>query len=1173
MTAASLTAVRKWRAFANELSVEWNRSRRSWATHIGGQGYADEETLIQPFVFPRFAEQLLGFRVGVNLAAEQREQGAKPDFTPADAVTHPFVFETKSTSFGLDMANLEQVDRYLEQGRRRIHHVVQTNLIGLRVYGRGDDGQRRLVTSIDLRTLLLGPEEWVATLPAAIDFARFLADFRFRQLTREEKIEQVRQAPEWNPVLEATDPDWLSSRLDQAVGVLLADVERELAAGRLRDPAIAGVEDQRIILDELHELEWRVSADPAAASPPDIDRPLEGYLTARHGTDAAKARSQYEAHVAYYVASRLLLVRIWEDLGVLSSGLHDGGFDRLMAALNDAIEEVVELSFNRAREHYRSLFQPRPNYRWYRPSSEAYVDTIYELANTYLGSIESDVLGVVYERLLERVDRKLLGQYYTPRDIIRLIWNLIDSDQLITTAEDTEEAPLVIDIATGSGGFLVELARRERLRATRQIAGGAEITVREWAARAAHGLLGVELQRFPAFLAEINLLIQLGLIGQGHADFAVPSLGIVCGDTLKYHELDSLGLEGERLGPVEERLQPRLTGRWFDAAVGNPPYIGEKKAAGLLARTRDRYPYWEQFAGAHVDYLYWFLIVGISKLRAGGRFGFITTEYWLRADGAAPLRRFIARHCRVERLLLFRDLRLFPDAPGQHSMVIVGERVTDPAALEPGPIEHHRPRVSIYEGANVKSRAAILDAMQGGATRRPVRTFVASASPNALGASTWSEVLLTAAEKARRVRLLGNARPISLATSEGVITSADKLTSAGLALLDPATVAEFGGPTARPGIFVLSPDELAHLGPLTDRERQLVHPLINTRDVYPYAAVAPTTHEWVLFLAAPPNPRGLSRTEIQELPVPDDRPNIRRHLERFRPILLQKTRRYRAVRPWWTIHNPRPRITARDGDGDVWADYALTSRWGPGGRLIVALARRNTKPASGLHALLPQGASAAYLVGIWNSTYVQNLSETLPPGMLRSHDVAALGLPAIGGDEQAAISDLAHALADDVDTLVRLRTAWPLLPETLHNDISLTTLPLSAWTVRPGPRTAWGRLETVGWAAIEASGNLRRPIVQIDVEIGIFGHLVVASNASHLVRVRVAEEMTEPVKALVGGLRYAGGRLADVAALTVPIDAPALFSSHRADVAEVEALADDYRSRRAAVDRIVAEIM
>ena len=91
-----------------------------------------------------------------------------------------------------------------------------------------------------------------------------------------------------------------------------------------------------------------------------------------------------------------------------------------MKRFDDIVPDVVDFSFKRARERYRSLFDQRNGYTWYTPSDDPYVDVIYELANTYLGKIRSDVLGQVYERMLERIDRKLLGQYYTPRDIIGL---------------------------------------------------------------------------------------------------------------------------------------------------------------------------------------------------------------------------------------------------------------------------------------------------------------------------------------------------------------------------------------------------------------------------------------------------------------------------------------------------------------------------------------------------------------------------------------------------------------------------------------------------------------------------------------------------------------------------------------------------------------------------------
>jgi len=91
-----LEALRRWRAFASRTQVTWAGRKRSWAEHIKDAGYVDEERLVQPVAFPAFARELLGYDPGADLAAEETNTEGTPDFTPADAVTHPFVFETKS---------------------------------------------------------------------------------------------------------------------------------------------------------------------------------------------------------------------------------------------------------------------------------------------------------------------------------------------------------------------------------------------------------------------------------------------------------------------------------------------------------------------------------------------------------------------------------------------------------------------------------------------------------------------------------------------------------------------------------------------------------------------------------------------------------------------------------------------------------------------------------------------------------------------------------------------------------------------------------------------------------------------------------------------------------------------------------------------------------------------
>jgi N-6 DNA Methylase/Eco57I restriction-modification methylase len=1181
----ALEAVRLWRQFAAATSVEWGGQRRTWAEHIAGQGYVDEERLVQPVVFPAFVRELLGFQIGLTIAAERVDLEGKPDFTPADAVTHPFVFETKSSREGSALAGHDdQVRRYLVYGRPRIRRVVLTNFVGLKVYELNEDNAPLLVLNVDLRVLLNGDEVIAAGLRDARNLLSFLENYRLRELSLDEKVEQVRTAPDWNPLVEVTASDWVSARLDRVVRVLTDDVDAQIRAGALVNPAHVTDAERQRVLDELRLLAWRLGMEWDAAG----ERTLDDFLEARTDSVANKALQQYQAHLAYYASTRLLLVRVWEDLQLLAPVLYDGGFDHWMDVFQGDVTEVVLRSFQRAEVRYRSLFAQQNSYTWYRPRREVLIEAIYQLANTYLGQIESDVLGAVYERLLERIDRKLLGQYYTPRDVIRLMWDILQIDLLAQRADEEDRGLRVFDVASGSGGFLVDAARRLGARFVRARELGAALAPQDWMNRVAAALNGSEIQRFPAYLGELNLLIQLGRLLAQVPDLAIPPLGILPTDSLALHNPDAL-LEGDfdldqadLLIPDEDRRaralrvkDPAATGEWFDVAVGNPPYIGEKAGAAIFAQTRERHPYWERFSGHHMDYFYWFVILGVSKLRRGGRFAFITTEYWLRATGARTLREYLSTHCKIEHLVLFRAFKLFADAPGQDSLIVVGERMSDPQGGAE-PIAAARPHVSIYRErrpTTLVEREAIIDAMRRRRTANGVETFRAARSPNELGGASWSEVILAEADFARRQAL--RRAPLDVDFEEGVLSAANRMRSAYAQLLDAATLTAVGWPGRNHGIFVLDAEERGALGLLTGAEARAVRPFANTQDLLPYATVLPADHDWMLYLPAPPS--GPDRR--RDAPFPPDMPALERHLRRFKPILDSKLKSYNETRPWWSLHRSRPSIAAHDREDARWANYCLTANWGVGGRLVVGLAPARSVPAHGMHALLPpSGVPASYVNAVINSTAVQALADTLPPGYLRREDLAELGIPLVE-DSVDELARLGEDLANRVVTLVEmLAPQFPKLRAALLDDLSLAVVPDSAWALGPGPLALSGQLQDVAWvAAVRQTGGVGTRIRDVSISETLFGMSVVGSagpqsdTASHI-SVDLAtqdRDVAEAVAALLRGIATNGGTFRDVPALSVPIDAGTLVAQHAEERVALNTWVAGYWAARAQVDEIL----
>lgn len=1187
------TAVKAWQHFTQSLVVGApDGSLISWAEYLKRypDGRADERTIVGPKVFPAFAEQVLHFEVGQTLAAEVSGAEGRPDFTPADAVTHPFVFEIKGTdSQELFHGHDEQVERYLTQGHERIKRVVLTNLYGLRVFALDESGQHvELKLSVNLRVLALIPLEHAIKHPAAQALAEFLNDHRFRQLSPAQKIQRIREAPPWNPGLEITAPSWVLKRLDSVVETIRADVRAKVQAGQLLDPTVLLPDDRPLVERELRELDKRMgSSDVEAAG-----RSIQDYVSAGAASRAALALQQFIAHTAFYTATRLLLVRAWEDSGLLLPAvLYDGGFNNLMTAL-DNVGEVVANAFKRAGDRYPDLFARHNALSWYEPSEDVYASAVYDLANTYLGDLSDDILGEVYERQLARIDRKQLGQYYTPRDIIRTIWDLVGIDDMADAAE-AEDRPLrVLDIATGSGGFLVRAASRLRDRYMTARQAGASLTPKSWLADITDGLAGCEIQQFSAYLAEVNLVLQFSPLLRSDKRLRLPALRIHCADTLTLHNpdvvalvqdgpevklSDNSGLQtaaeiAEKQESLDRLSDPYTSGEWLDIAVGNPPYVGEKSIAATVADLQARHPYWKQFSASHQDYLYYFLILGVSKLRQGGRFGFITTEYWLKDTGAAPLRRYLAQHAQIDRLVLFRDLKLFPDAPGQHSLIVTGERVTDPASPQAGrPAGTAKPRVSIYVGpAGPVSREPALDAIREGRNapaQAHVRTFDSQRDPAKLGAASWAEMVMTRHQLAQREAVRRNPDKAGLIMSEGVIATPQALRASHAKYLPEATLNQIGGPTSKAGIFVLTEAEAQALeqagGGFTKEEAAHIRPAVNTRDVYPYAAVLPAHPDRMIWL---PGSHGGMAGEF-----PAHTPTLQAHLKRFKPLLEATVEQYKATRPWWSAHRPRLELVEGHPAKGKWADLAVTARWGDK-KLVTGLAPSHSLPLSGLHAMTGSGGtSAAYLVGLINSTPVQELAEALAPGSVSQEDIADLGLPQFGAPPTAAIETHARDLADTVHALVSKHGAtWPEIPDILRRDIALSEDVFGSWAPTAA-KHGWGTIQSVAWTHIERSGSLAGPVEYTELAPDLLGtHLIV-----HFPRGRVYidvddhpdHDLRQLLQALVHGAIHATG--SGVLAIPVPLTVQALVDLWERDHGDVAALIQRYQSLRDKIDTIV----
>ncbi len=260
-------------------------------------------------------------------------------------------------------------------------------------------------------------------------------------------------------------------------------------------------------------------------------------------------------------------------------------------------------------------------------------------------ALPADAVGHVYEALLDRSAARRSGAVYTPAPLVRYI-----AARALSALAPRASLPLVVDPACGGGFFLLEVGRRLAAQG------------HPWP-RVLERLFGAELDPSAAALARASLALEAGV------DPADAPDTIACGDAVLS---PAPGLE--RFSPLswEERFAGAFAQGGFDAAVGNPPYLGVDGTYGRgdprLAALRAQYP---QIHTDKTDLSFYFLARALQLSRSV--VSFLVSRAFLEAFKAAKLRAHLAAMGAPAEIIDFRDARVFPRA-GVSACILTLER-------------------------------------------------------------------------------------------------------------------------------------------------------------------------------------------------------------------------------------------------------------------------------------------------------------------------------------------------------------------------------------------------------------------------------------------------------------------------------------------------------------------
>lgn len=395
----------------------------------------------------------------------------------------------------------------------------------------------------------------------------------------------------------------------------------------------------------------------------------------------------------YVLLNRLLFIRICEDKGLLKKKISNGGIERLREELSEPIigdseifKQIIKFSYSGAQRIYYHFYEKDNPLDWYESGNgelDKALNRVLWLLNQFnFEKIDRDILGKLYEKYLPKEERKKLGEFYTPEQVIDYI---LDSVGYVPSR--AIENKDLIDPACGSGGFLVRAARRligrqavKFGKATpmesidnkhwpevleRLTPAECEVIVNSVAMR----VHGFDINPFAVSITEMNLLFQIidlySKAIKANTKFIVPRF--------KIYETDSLepltnqtnlthfyGSTGKSLAKDKETID-EFKKKKYDFVIGNPPYVNTAKLGNEIQVSQYRKTYSDTIF-RNFDLFIPFIQLGVQLMSKNGIMSYICSNQFMMKEYGKKLRGYLVKNVGLVELIDFEDNRVFDSA-------------------------------------------------------------------------------------------------------------------------------------------------------------------------------------------------------------------------------------------------------------------------------------------------------------------------------------------------------------------------------------------------------------------------------------------------------------------------------------------------------------------------------
>lgn len=699
---------------------------------------------------------------------------------------------------------------------------------------------------------------------------------------------------------------WDFSRDRVTGGSLDALLPRDRTSQRLRIPV------DQAFLDEMTE--WREAlAKDVYKNNPDL-------------------RVRQLNEVVQRLLDRIVFIRIAEDRRIIEKRQLADAVDEWKARGGKFhISEWLNGIFQRINEDFNGeIFKPHLADK-IKIDSEVLsqiIERLYPPKSHYrFDVIGVELLGSIYERYLgntirltakqvrveEKPDvRKAGGVYYTPKYIVDYIVKGSVGKAIEGKTPKQIEKIRVLDLACGSGSFLIgafqclidyhlrwyldhpEKDRRNRplldfMRDVHTDPDGVQrLSVFRKVTILTNNLFGVDIDPQAVEITMMSLYLK-ALEGEKQQLPSKHSLlpplkdNIICGNSLigpEYYRNRQMPLideeEEARINVFDWQAQfgEILTAGGFDIVIGNPPYRRELNYKHLMDEIAST-PFGLKYRAPRMDLWYYFVHRGLELLRPSGVLSFIVNAYWTAGTGAEKLITALRDTTHIDEIFSFGKLTVFQGVSGQHMVM----RLTKARSNAATTIK------AADQAGGTGAEASVLD-------KAPVATFNKRSKQlfrdGKIDLQPDSGGLLEKVDQGTPLLELGKVR-------QGIAENP--------ASINRKTSKEYKNRfVVGDGVFTLRSEELERLA-LPDEERALIRPYHDLKDIGRYRLSEPSLS---LIYSTP-----------KTCPDISDCPNIGAHLSRFRPIMEARRETKQGSNSWWHLHWPR--------DEELWKSRKVLS--------------------------------------------------------------------------------------------------------------------------------------------------------------------------------------------------------------------------------------------------------